>query len=234
MRIHFNCLIIIIVAVCIPLAGESLLPKRSGRRCPPSSSYYVVAVVVVVERRGGGECVVAFRPHFLETLEKLVHHFDRRWSCWAVARPSVSIRFVTLFLSRTNGDTHTHTHTLNIIQEMEDREREREMRARDVERDGRHRVESNPPPLSTRRRQPAQSGVSRETAAIHIEAHIDRERERGRALAASCSAQRRKQPSISSSSSSSSSSEDRERERERENNKRGRHNSPEKKKKTRQ
>lgn len=61
---------------------------------------------------------------------------------------------------------------------MEDREREREMRARDVERDGRHRVESNPPPLSTRRRQPAQSGVSRETAAIHIEAHIDRERER--------------------------------------------------------
>jgi hypothetical protein len=54
MRIHFNCLIIIIVAVCIPLAGESLLPKRSGRRCSPSSSYYVVAVVVVVERRGGG------------------------------------------------------------------------------------------------------------------------------------------------------------------------------------
>ncbi len=103
------------------------MPKRSGRRCSPSSSYYVV--VVVVE---GDECVVAFRPHFLETLEKLVHHFDRRWSCWAVARPSVSIRLVTLFLSRTNGDTHTHTHTLNIIQEME--EREKEMRVRDVER----------------------------------------------------------------------------------------------------
>jgi hypothetical protein len=105
-------------------------------------------------------------PIFVETLEKLVHHFDRRrWSYWAVARPSVSIRrLVTVVLSRSNGDTHTE----NIIQEMEGRERRQE-------RNEGWRCRERRPSQSqvlllllsrTQRRQSAQSGVSRETAAI--------------------------------------------------------------------
>ena len=103
MRIHFNCLIIIIVAV--PLARDSLLPKKW------KAVLSFLLILCSCCCCWGDECVVAFRPHFLETLEKLVHHFDRRWGCWAVAGPSVSIRLVTLFLSRSNGDTHTKHYT---------------------------------------------------------------------------------------------------------------------------
>jgi|LakMenEpi03Aug12_release.lakeMendotaPanAssembly.Ray.scaffolds.fasta_scaffold609414_1 hypothetical protein len=85
--------------------------------------YYVVVVVVVVEGRRD-ECAVAFRPHFLETLEKLVHHFDRRrWSCCRVCRPAFrfhsSSSDVVFFLIKKAMETQTHTHTQNIIQEME-------------------------------------------------------------------------------------------------------------------
>lgn len=87
--------------------------------------YYVVVVVVVEGRRD--ECAVAFRPHFLETLEKLVHHFDRRrWSCCRVCRPAFrlhsSSRDVVFFYQESNGDTNTQ----NIIQEMEWRKDMRE------------------------------------------------------------------------------------------------------------